>query len=71
MVPKGEPSFPHPLGVSLVDGGANVALYSSVAEAVSFSTFDGVGTETSHPLMALITELSTAAAERSAQLRAR
>src|ERR1700722_19821409 len=50
MVPKGEPSFPHPLGVSLVDGGANVALYSSVAEAVSFATFDAAGAETSHPL---------------------
>jgi glycogen operon protein len=46
----GEPSFPHPLGVSVVDGGVNVALYSSVAEGVSFSTFDAVGAETRHPL---------------------
>jgi isoamylase len=46
----GEPSFPYPLGVSVVTGGANVALYSSVAEAVSMSTFDSRGVETAHPL---------------------
>jgi len=50
MTPTGEPSFPHPLGVSLADGGVNVALYSSVADAVWFSTFDESGTETRHPL---------------------
>jgi isoamylase len=47
---SGEPSFPHPLGVSVVDGGVNVALFSSVAEAVSFSTFDGAGAESAHAL---------------------
>jgi len=50
MNPPGEPSFPHPLGVSIADGGVNVALYSSVAEAVSFSTFDPDGSETRHRL---------------------
>jgi isoamylase len=46
----GEPSFPHPLGVSVVDGGVNVALYSSVADGVSFSTFDAGGSESAHAL---------------------
>ena len=46
----GEPSFPYPLGVSVVDGGVNVALYSSVAEGVSFSTFNATGTERRYPL---------------------
>jgi isoamylase len=50
MAPSGEASFPHPLGVSVVDGGVNVALYSSVAEGVSLSTFDGAGGETRHAL---------------------
>ncbi|HWF74514.1 MAG TPA: glycogen debranching protein GlgX [Solirubrobacteraceae bacterium] len=50
MTASGEPSFPHPVGVSVVDGGVNVALYSSVAEGVSFSTFDGAGAERRHPL---------------------
>ena len=44
------PSFPYPLGVSTVDGGVNVALYSSVADGVSFSTFDANGAESRHPL---------------------
>ena len=50
MVLTGEPSFPYPLGVSLVDGGVNVALFSSVAEGVSFSVFDATGVESGHPL---------------------
>jgi isoamylase len=45
-----EPSFPHPLGVSIVNSGVNVALYSSVAEGVCFSTFDASGAESRHPL---------------------
>jgi len=36
--------------VSIVDGGVNVALYSSVADGVSFSTFDAHGAESRHPL---------------------
>ncbi len=39
-----------PLGVSLVPGGANVAVFSSVATAVSVSVFDAAGAETSYPL---------------------
>ncbi|HEY5318316.1 MAG TPA: alpha-amylase family glycosyl hydrolase, partial [Solirubrobacteraceae bacterium] len=50
MTPAGEPSFPHPLGVSMVDGGANVALYSSVAQGVSFCTFDADGVESPQAL---------------------
>ncbi|MDQ6806188.1 MAG: alpha-amylase family glycosyl hydrolase [Actinomycetota bacterium] len=50
MISSGELSFPHPLGVSIVDGGVNVALYSSVAEGVSVSTFDADGGETRHAL---------------------
>ncbi|MDQ6779400.1 MAG: glycogen debranching protein GlgX [Actinomycetota bacterium] len=50
MTPSGERSFPHPLGVSVVDGGVNVAIYSSVADGVSFSTFDAAGTESRHAL---------------------
>jgi isoamylase len=38
------------LGVSLVAGGVNVALYSSVAEQVCFCTFDSNGSESRHPL---------------------
>ncbi|QKS12803.1 glycogen debranching protein GlgX [Curtobacterium sp. Csp1] len=34
-----------PLGVTLVDGGANVALFSSTAERVEFCRFDEDGTE--------------------------
>ncbi len=44
------PSSPYPLGVSIVDGGVIVALYSSVAAGVSFSTFDANGAESRHPL---------------------
>ncbi|MEG8033898.1 hypothetical protein QP157_00830 [Sphingomonas sp. LR61] len=33
------------LGVTLVDGGANVALFSSTAERVEFCTFDDDGNE--------------------------
>jgi isoamylase len=36
--------------VSVVDGGVNVALYSSVAHGVSFSTFDAHGAESPHAL---------------------
>jgi isoamylase len=50
MTPSGEPSFPYPLGVSITRGGVNVALHSSVADGVDFSTFDATGTETRHPL---------------------
>jgi isoamylase len=46
----GDTSLPFPLGVSAADGGVNVALYSSVATAVSFSTFAADGTETQRPL---------------------
>jgi glycogen operon protein len=38
-------SSPYPLGVSLVDGGVNVALYSSVATGVTFCTFAADGEE--------------------------
>ncbi len=51
MIVPGEPSFPHPLGVSIADGGVNVALYSSVAEGVSFSAFDASGSESRHALV--------------------
>jgi isoamylase len=50
VTPTGEPSFPYPLGVSVVDGGVNVALYSSVAEGIFFSSFDEDGAETAHAL---------------------
>jgi isoamylase len=43
-------SYPHPLGVSLVSGGVNVALYSTVAQSVSFCMFDAAGNETEEPL---------------------
>ena len=45
-----EESFPFPLGVSVVDGGVNVALYSSVATSVTFCTFDQSGAEQAHPV---------------------
>ena len=48
--PPDNRSFPYPLGVSIAAGGVNVALYSSVAAAVSFSTFAADGTESRHPL---------------------
>lgn len=50
MTSVGDPSFPHPPGVSIVDGGVNVALYSSVAEKICFCTFDAGGAEHQHPL---------------------
>jgi glycogen operon protein len=50
MTVPGEPSFPHPLGVSFVDGGVNVALYSSVADGICFSAFDAGGSESRHAL---------------------
>jgi isoamylase len=43
-------SFPYPLGVSVVDGGVNVALYSSVASEVYFSVFGAGGAEDRHRL---------------------
>ena len=45
-----QPGYPHPLGMSFVGGGVNVALYSTVAESVAFCTFDAAGNETKHPL---------------------
>lgn len=39
-------SLPYPLGVTLRDGGANVAIYSQTADAVEICTFDGDGAET-------------------------
>ena len=39
-------TLPYPLGVSLVDGGANFAVYSETADAVEFCLFDDDGTET-------------------------
>ena len=38
-------SFPYPLGVTLREGGANVAVYTASAEAVEFCRFDDDGTE--------------------------
>jgi isoamylase len=43
-------THPYPLGVSIVEGGVNVAVYSETATAVFFSTFDGEGVETRTPL---------------------
>jgi glycogen operon protein len=37
--------------VSFADGGVNVALYSSVADGIFFSTFDAPGSESRHALM--------------------
>jgi isoamylase len=39
-------SYPYPLGVSPVDGGVRVAVYSETAEAVFFCAFDDAGAET-------------------------
>ncbi len=50
MAVQRERSFPFPLGVTIMDGGVNVALYSSVADTVYLSTFDAAGTETRHQL---------------------
>jgi isoamylase len=50
MTLAGERSFPYPLGVSIVDGGVNAAVYSSVADEVFLSAFDASGAETRHQL---------------------
>jgi len=50
MTLAGERSFPYPLGVSIVDGGVNAAVYSSVADEVFLSAFDAGGAETRHQL---------------------
>jgi isoamylase len=50
VIEPGQPSFPDPLGVSVVDGGVNVAVYSSVATGVTFSTFGDDGSETRQAL---------------------
>jgi isoamylase len=50
MTLAGERSFPYPLGVSIVDGGVNAALYSSVADEVFLSAFDASGAETRYQL---------------------
>ena len=47
------PGRPHPLGVTLTRDGANVAVYSSVAESVTLCLFDRDGTETRIPLPGL------------------
>ncbi|ARC58027.1 hypothetical protein AS850_13160 [Frondihabitans sp. 762G35] len=39
-------SYPYPLGVSPVDGGVRVAVYSETAETVFFCAFDDAGAET-------------------------
>ena len=39
-------SFPYPLGVTLREGGADVAVFSSTADAVEFCVFDDDGNET-------------------------
>ena len=43
-------SVPYPLGVSLTEGGANVAVFSSSADAVDFCVFDDNGAEHRSPL---------------------
>jgi isoamylase len=45
-MPSRPTSVPYPLGVSIVDGGANVAVYSETAMAVHLCTFDDSGAET-------------------------
>jgi glycogen operon protein len=44
------PGNPFPLGVHFVSGGANIAVYSSVADQVLLCLFDEDGTETQWPL---------------------
>ena len=44
-MPTTDRSFPYPLGVTLRDGGANVAVYSSTADAVEFCVFADDSTE--------------------------
>ncbi|ROQ39791.1 glycogen operon protein [Frondihabitans sp. PhB188] len=43
-------SYPYPLGVSVVDGGVRVAVYSETATAVYFCSFDADGAETRQEL---------------------
>ena len=50
MAVQRECSFPYSLGVTIMNGGVNVAFYSSVADTVYLSTFDATGTETRHQL---------------------
>ena len=46
------PGAPEPLGVTLVPGGANVAVYSAHADAIALCLFDGAGqTETERVLL--------------------
>ncbi|WP_420122173.1 glycogen debranching protein GlgX [Nakamurella sp.] len=47
---RARPGRPFPLGVHLQDGGASVAVYSSVADAVDLCLFDERGAETRVPL---------------------
>ena len=42
-------SFPYPLGVSVRDGGANVAVYSSTADLIEVCVFDDDGNGDPHP----------------------
>jgi glycogen operon protein len=50
MAARIRPGNPFPLGVHFSDSGANVAVYSSVADEVLLSLFDTDGTETQLPL---------------------
>ena len=50
MATAGEETYPFPLGVTVNDGGVNVAIYSSVAWQVQFCTFDDAGRETARTL---------------------
>ena len=43
-------SFPYPLGVTLREGRANVAVYSATADLVEFCVFDDGGQERRTPL---------------------
>ena len=53
MPVRARPGHPHPLGVTLTRDGANVAVYSSVAESVTLCLFDVGGDETRIPLPGL------------------
>ena len=46
MSVRARPGRPYPLGVTLNPDGANVAVYSSVADRVTLCLFDTDGTET-------------------------
>ena len=50
MTVSARPGRPYPLGVTFADGGANVAVYSDVAEQVLLCLFDADGAETQVPL---------------------